>query len=1332
MVTTHTTDNCVGAGGNTGIRLGWVLSKDNGTRFGTITQLGNTTCAYEQALEPSFAAGPRGHAFGAFVESNASQSQIVPYYGTPAIYYTQRYDDALAFISISSNGTKFAKPVTLVSGGNISRPEIASYGDSIYIVFENISNGTSTIPSTTYPPANPISVQLVYSGDNGTTWHGPYILPGLNSSEYYLTVSPSIAISDNGTVAVAYGTNRSCLANCAFYGHVYGDDIVVSTSLTNGTTWKGPYMVHSGAGESDYYQGVFLTGLFQQSPETAIAWNGLTRAWEVAWAAARNLSILSGYYYSNWEDFQVSSGQSVNNGVAWKTALASPPIPRDTSTAGYIQYYNPAIGVENGTITLMYAELNQTTLFTNCGPSSTSKYLANSIALWAQNASDGVNWTYPLIIGVAKSSSPGYFDPSYDYQGHLGSVGYTSNGTLLLGYTFAKSNYYDSASTESYAPVELVVAQPSRAATTTLTVQRNGLPVGTNWGFTLNGNLFQSSQQNITITNVPTTEAVVLIPVTSLIPPMGYWQEYLPTLSGPGALVVPLPTIFYVNFTLWDGIAFDPQPLNLLTGFPTISLFSQTYLYSGNWENYVYCSGSTCTQFQQYYGCPFPWFLPAGQSLHLKPGYGSGTAYAVYNFEVPISYWSGTGAGSYTGSGSWANITPGAGINQTMWMLPYGSYTEYFSAPTLPASSSYSLTFDGQNLSGPGLSKLSAKNVTSGAYWVTHVQATSSEPGWEYFGGPSGGDPVLVPDQTSVNLSFAAENLSAPSGEISFHANGLTNGTVWQFAFNGTTLSSSTPWINVTAHPGVYPTAAYVVTSANGSAGYAPLAVPPVWNVTTGLTYEVNYTPAYRVDLVTGQGGSVSPSIASTWVAPGARKAYTATPAVGFSFAGWTGQGAGSYTGGGFTANVTANGPIVEIAAFYPLSPNRFNATFSETGIPNGTTWTLNLNGVGYASMNATLTVPNVYSCALSGSMGRYTVTIPFAYSNGTPAQTRYVAKQYPASICGGGPVEAINFTAQYFLTMAWTSGGNVSVAFGSTVTSDSIWVPGLAGVTIQATPAPGFIFLGWNGSGALGNFTGVSPTGSVVMDGPITEIAAFGIIYTPPPPRFWVSFHIATPFPAGQTWEITFNGANYSSSTSFLNITNLLAGSYAVAIPTVLSADGASQFAAVGVSSQLSILENRSVPVTFSTSYWVSISEFGGGSVSPTSGWFQAGTSIALNATPSGTNLFRGWTGTGAGSYTGINATPGGVRANGPLTEVATFVPPAPPGVTVASSFNSITVWAGLALVGLAVGVIVGLLGTRSRRRRMPPTAQTPPPQDEPAQWASNPEGISPGETDR
>src|SRR5206468_338231 len=86
----------------------------------------------------------------------------------------------------------------------------------------------------------------------------------------------------------------------------------------------------------------------------------------------------------------------------------------------------------------------------------------------------------------------------------------------------------------------------------------------------------------------------------------------------------------------------------------------------------------------------------------------------------------------------------------------------------------------------------------------------------------------------------------------------------------------------------------------------------------------------------------------------------------------------------------------------------------------------------------------------------------------------------------------------------------------------------------------------------------------------------------------------------------------------------------------------------------------NQTYTATFKTQYYLTITRgTGGGTVSPTSGWRNSGAAISINATPTNSNQvsysFAGWTGTGAGSYSGAN-NPASIVMNGPITENAAF----------------------------------------------------------------------------
>ena len=75
------------------------------------------------------------------------------------------------------------------------------------------------------------------------------------------------------------------------------------------------------------------------------------------------------------------------------------------------------------------------------------------------------------------------------------------------------------------------------------------------------------------------------------------------------------------------------------------------------------------------------------------------------------------------------------------------------------------------------------------------------------------------------------------------------------------------------------------------------------------------------------------------------------------------------------------------------------------------------------------------------------------------------------------------NFRTQYHLTMTHGIGGTVSPASG--------WKNSLAAVSISATPANGYHFTNWTGSGT-GSYSGPNNPASITMGGPITETATF------------------------------------------------------------------------------------------------------------------------------------------------------------------------------------------------------------------------------------------------
>ncbi|PYK75318.1 MAG: hypothetical protein DME42_02825 [Verrucomicrobia bacterium] len=222
-----------------------------------------------------------------------------------------------------------------------------------------------------------------------------------------------------------------------------------------------------------------------------------------------------------------------------------------------------------------------------------------------------------------------------------------------------------------------------------------------------------------------------------------------------------------------------------------------------------------------------------------------------------------------------------------------------------------------------------------------------------------------------------------------------------------------------------------------------------------------------------GTGGTVTP--ASGWKNSGTAVSISATPtsntSVSYSFSGWAGTGTGSYSGTNNPASVTMNGPISENAAFtqspvqVTVQTNPANRSFT-------------VDGTSYTATQTFSWQP--------GSSHTIATTSPQSGDTGV----RYVWSNWS----GGGAIShtvapttnktyTANFTTQYYLTMSAGTGGKVTPSSG--------WKSSGAAVSISATPAIGYTFTGWTGSGTA-SYTGSTNPISIMMGGPITETAAF------------------------------------------------------------------------------------------------------------------------------------------------------------------------------------------------------------------------------------------------
>jgi hypothetical protein len=331
-----------------------------------------------------------------------------------------------------------------------------------------------------------------------------------------------------------------------------------------------------------------------------------------------------------------------------------------------------------------------------------------------------------------------------------------------------------------------------------------------------------------------------------------------------------------------------------------------------------------------------------------------------------------------------------------------------------------------------------------------------------------------------------------------------------------------------------------------------------------------------------------------------------------------------------------------------------------------GATWTgtfpttATLYGVFFASIpvNISVTVntsPTGRSFTVDGTS--YTTAQTFTWVSGsshtiatTSPQAGAAGTQYVwTSWSDGGalshtvaPAAATTFTAnfktQYMLTMSAGAGGTVSPSTGF---RDAASV-----VSVTATPNAGFLFSGWSGSGS-GSYSGSNNPASVTMNAPITETASFTAT---------VAVTVGTS-PTGRSF--TVDGTSYTTAQTF---TWTSGSSHTIATTSPQAGGTGTQYVWTGwsdggaISHAVAPTSAATYTASFKTQHMLTMSAGAGGVVSPSTAYRDAGTTVAITATPNAGFGFGSWTGTGSGSYTG-STNPSSVTMNGPVTETAAFV---------------------------------------------------------------------------
>lgn len=253
-------------------------------------------------------------------------------------------------------------------------------------------------------------------------------------------------------------------------------------------------------------------------------------------------------------------------------------------------------------------------------------------------------------------------------------------------------------------------------------------------------------------------------------------------------------------------------------------------------------------------------------------------------------------------------------------------------------------------------------------------------------------------------------------------------------------------------------------------------------------------------------------------------------------------------------------------------------------------------------------------------------------------------------TMAGTKAITAI-FPATYALTIGKVGNGTVTSSPTGINCGETCSIPFLENsvITVTAAASPGYVFSGWSGDGC----SGTNATCAFTMNATKVVIATFVPTYSLTVSK--VGGGTITSLPVGINC-----GATCSALFAENTVTTLTATASAGYVFTGWSGGGC---AGTSVTCPVTIDADKTVTATFAASYNLSVSKVGNGTiVSSPSGIncgavcvapFQGGASVTLSATPGGSELFSGWSGSGCSGRGGCVVT---IDAAKSVT--ATFVP--------------------------------------------------------------------------
>jgi hypothetical protein len=317
-----------------------------------------------------------------------------------------------------------------------------------------------------------------------------------------------------------------------------------------------------------------------------------------------------------------------------------------------------------------------------------------------------------------------------------------------------------------------------------------------------------------------------------------------------------------------------------------------------------------------------------------------------------------------------------------------------------------------------------------------------------------------------------------------------------------------------------------------------------------------------------------------------------------------------------------------------------YTVKVTQMGVPSGTTWSAQLNGVTLTSTTSSISFTGV----AASSYYVYTSTVA------GPTDTQYVpSTTYTYITVPNSVAVTVSYVTQYYTTFAVSPSGSGSSYPGTN------WYNAGSEVALSAQAASGYTFSKWTDSPSKSFTILNSKVGAteVAINGVGTLTATFK---SSTKAATFSEFGLPSPIPS---WSVTFDGSSSSGTGATITTSAHTAGGYSWSIAPV-SISSSVEYVASPSSGSLTLPTQTTQSVVFVKEFLVTFvaSPSSTGSVYPSGAGFYANNSaFPIFAYNTATEVFSKWSDNGSkvglGSYS-IAGTNASVHAS--TTVTATF----------------------------------------------------------------------------